>query len=301
MALQEQTFTPDNVTMLTQKDGTVPVAQGELIIEDIIANSAVMQVGKYEEMETLEKEFSVFLGGVGAYWVAEGQRIQTSKPQWTTATMTAKKLGVIIPVSREYLYYKQSDFFERVSPLISQAFYNKFDAAVLLNEDNPFTQSVAQSIVTSGNNVEGEITVENVDAMIAMLNDSGYEPSAMISKINNSSFLRSLVRNDNGLMSRLYDGNSLDGIPLTNVNRDVDFPKGQIIAGDFDMLRYGIPYTMTYRISEDATLTTIVDQDDNPVNLFERELVALRVTMDIGMMIINDNAFAQIAPAVVGG
>ena len=294
-----QTFTPDNVPMLQNMSGSVPIQQGTLIIGDVMQNSAVMQVARFEEMTALEKEFDVFLGGIGAYWVAEGERIQTSRPQWTKVKMEAKKLGVILPVSREYLHYKQADFFEKMRPQIAQAFYRKFDSAVLFNLDNPFKQSVAESIIDTSNTVEGDINVENLDTIVGMLNDAGYEPSAYISKIVNNSAIKAMVRDENGLLTRVSDGSNIDGVPIVNVDREIDVPKGTLLAGDFDMLRYGIPYTMSYKISEDATLTTVVDEEGHPLGLFERELVALRVTMDIGMMIIQDEAFASITPVVV--
>ena len=34
---------------------------------------------KYEEMDEKEKEFEYFAKGPGAYWVGEGEKIQTSK------------------------------------------------------------------------------------------------------------------------------------------------------------------------------------------------------------------------------
>ncbi len=33
-----------------------------------------------------------------------------------------------------------------------------------------------------------------------------------------------------------------------------------------------------------------------PVNLFEQELFAMRVTMDVGFMIVKDEAFSMLAP-----
>lgn len=61
-----------------------------------------------------------------------------------------KKLGVILPVSREYLNYKLSDFFEEMQPKIAEAFYKKFDAAALLNKENPFPQSLDGSVISAG-------------------------------------------------------------------------------------------------------------------------------------------------------
>ena len=70
--------------------------------------------------------------------------------------------------------------------------------------------------------------------------------------------------------------------------------KGNLYAGDFDYMYYGIPFGMSYKIDESAQLSTIVNEDDSPVNLFEQELAALRVTMDVAFMIVKDEAFAKI-------
>lgn len=54
---------------------------------------------------------------------------------------------------------------------------------------------------------------------------------------------------------------------------------------------------MEYKISEDATLTTVVDENGDPINLYERDMVALRVTQQVGFMTLTDDAFAAITPA----
>lgn len=301
MPITPATFNPANVTMLSQMEGAVPKAQGQLILQDIMANSLMMQLAQYEEMTTPEKEFDVFLGGLGAYWVGEGQRIETTKPTWAKAVMKAHKLGVILPISREYLSYKQADFFEFMKPYLAEALYKKLDAATILNVDNPYTQSVEQSVTAAGSKVSGGMTVANVDALFAKLNDAGYEPNAIISKTQNATLLRALVRDDNGLKERIYNAEQkqLDGIPVFNMHKDIkDMKKGSLYAGDFNYMRYGIPYSMNYGISTDATLTTLKDKDGNPVNLFEREMVALRVSMDVGFMIIKDDAFASLTAPV---
>ncbi len=56
----------------------------------------------------------------------------------------------------------------------------------------------------------------------------------------------------------------------------------------------GIPYNMSYKISEDGQLSTVQNADGSPVNLFEQELIALRVTMDVAFHIADDKAFAKL-------
>ena len=64
------------------------------------------------------------------------------------------------------------------------------------------------------------------------------------------------------------------------------------------MARYGILQNIEYAISEDATLTTIQDSEGNPINLFERDMFALRATMYVGFLTLKEDAFAALTPKV---
>ena len=289
-----QTFDPDNVTMYEHKDGTIPEKYNKLILKDVMNGSKVMQLAKYEEMDSKEKKFEYFAKGPGAYWVGEGEKIQTSKPQWMRATMVAKKLGVIVPCSREFLHYKMSDFFEQMRPKIAEAFYQKFDAAAILNLGNPFQQSVDESALAAGNLVSGGISYDNILEMEDILNNEDYDVNAFISTKKNRSTLRNVHKIENGvIVESLYDrgANTIDGLPVADLK---GLERGNLYAGDFDYMYYGIPFGMSYKIDESAQLSTLKNADGTPVNLFEQELAALRVTMDVAFMIVKDEAFVKL-------
>ena len=294
LQLFAQTWNPDNVTVFEHKDGTIPEKYNRLILKEIMQNSKVMQLAKYEEMDSKEKKFEYFAKGPGAYWVGEGEKIRTSKAQWLQVKMVAKKLGVIIPCSREFLHYKMSDFFEVMKPKIAAAFYKKFDAAAILNVENPFLHSVDKSVTETGNVIEGELNYDNILGLEDLLTDEDYDVNAFISTKKNRSTLRNAHKIQNGvIVESLYDrsANILDGNPVVDLK---DLDKGTLYAGDFDYMYYGIPYGMNYKISEEAQLSTLTNEDGSPVNLYEQELVALRVTMDVGFMIVKDGAFAKL-------
>jgi len=50
LQLFAQTWNPDNVTVFEHKDGAVPEKYNQLILKEIMENSKVMQLAKYEEM-----------------------------------------------------------------------------------------------------------------------------------------------------------------------------------------------------------------------------------------------------------
>ena len=289
-----QTFDPDNVTMYEHKDGTIPKKYNELILKEVMNGSQVMKLAKYEEMDEKEKEFEYFAKGPGGYWVGEGEKIQTSKPQWLKAKMVAKKIGVIVPCSREHLHYKMSDFFKKMKPKIAEAFYLLFDEAAIMNMNNPFPQSVEESALAAGNLISGGITYNNILAMEDALNDEDYDVNAFISTRKNRSTLRNVHKIENGVVvESLYDrkSNTIDGMPVADLK---GMERGNLYAGDFDYMYYGIPFGMSYKIDESAQLSTLKNADGTPVNLFEQELAALRVTMDVAFMIVKDEAFVKL-------
>lgn len=288
-----QTFDPSNVTMLQRKDGTIPEKHAVLTIKEVMQNSKVMQLGKYEAMDGLEKKFDVFVKGGGAYWVDETQKIPTAKSEWKTVEMRAKKLAVIIPVSKEYLKFNMSNFFEFMKPKIAEAFYKKFDEAVLLGKNNPFKQSLAKSITTANTNITGSIDYDTILDLEDKLYENDFEPNAFVSKVQNHTALRKAVKTGNGVATSLYDraNKTIDGIQTVNLKSE-QMPKGSLIAGDFNYLYYGIPSGVEYKISEEAQLSTLTNEDGTPINLYEQDMVALRVSMYVAALIVKDEAFA---------
>ncbi|OHS75424.1 major capsid protein [Staphylococcus sp. HMSC74F12] len=295
--VKPQTFNPDHVMMHEHKEGELLNDFNEPILLDVLQNSKIMQLGQYQDMAgKSEKKFTFWADKPGAYWVGEGQKIKTSKPSLVEAKMRSHKLGVIIVASREFLNYTYSRFFEAMKPQIAEQFYKKFDEAGLLNYDNPFDKSVAQSVATSGNVVKGDINLDNVLALEDVLLEHNVEPNAFLSKTQNRTALRGVE--DKVTKEKYYDrtSNTLDSLPVVDLKSE-QFKKGELFAGDFNKMFYGIPYNMSYQISEDGQLSTVQNADGSPVNLFEQELIALRVTMDVAFHIADDNAFAKLEAA----
>lgn len=301
------TFNPANVLLQDAVTGKVPTEQGTLVLKEFMTQSAVTKLAKYEDMKKTEKEFTYLASGPGAYWVGEGERIQTSKATWLTAKMVSKKLGVIIPVSKEFLKYSISDFFEQMRPAIAEAFAIKFDQAALFGTDSPFGTGVSvwEKIQASGNTVAlnsiGNL-YDELNSVMALVEDADKDVDGFTTTRRFRSKLRG-TKDGNGLPI-FNDANAgatqqALGLPIGYVDsKSWDYTKALLLAADWDMTRYGIPQGMEYKISEDATLTTIQDENGEVINLFERDMFALRVTQQVGFMTLSDDAFAAITPEV---
>lgn len=288
-----QTFNPDKVLVSEKKDGTFTKKMTDIIMKDVAENSVVMQLGQYHEMDGLqEKTVYVQTDGVSAYWVNETEKIKTDKPEVVPVTLKAHKLGIILVASREALNYTWEKFFEDMKPQIVEAFHTKIDEAGLLGHETPFANSVAKSAKDSSQVVVGPINYENLLKLEDKLYEADINPNAFVSKIQNRSALR---ESRDGDKKTIYDKatNTIDGITTVDL-KSKQFKKGDLLAGDFNSLIYGVPYNINFKISEEGQISTMKNSDGTPINLFEQEMVAIRVTMDIAVMVTKANAFAKL-------
>ena len=304
------TFDPNNVLLQDARTGEIPSEEGTLILKDFLQNSVVAQLAKPEAMTKPVKEFTYLAEGPGAYWVDEAERIQTSKATWLQARMEAKKLGVIIPVSKEFLRYTVTDFFTQMRPAIAEAFYIKFDQAALFGNDSPYAAGVSiwENIDASGNEIElgtRENLYLDLNDLLALVEDGDNEPNGFTTTRRFRKDLRGAVDSNNlPIFNDARDGATARvlGLPIGYADgKSWDYDKVHLIAGDWDYARYGVLQGIEYAISEDATLTTIVDAEENPINLFERDMFALRATMHVAFMTLKEDAFAALTPEVNGG
>jgi HK97 family phage major capsid protein len=291
-----QTFTPDKVLVSEKKDGTLHKEFTDIIMKEVAKNSLVMQLGKYHEMDgKQEKTVYVQTDGVSAYWVNETEKIKTDKPEIVPVQLRAKKLGIILVASREVLNYTWKKFFEEMKPQIVEAFYTKIDEAGLLGHETPFANSVAKAAKTANNVVGGDLNYANILKLEDKLLDNDIDINAFVSRVSNRSVLRDARDADKKTIFD-KDTNKLDGITTVDM-KSKQFKKGELLAGDFDNLIYGVPYNINYKISEEGQISTIKGADNEPINLFEQEMVAIRCTMDIAVAVTKDNAFAKLTDA----
>lgn len=288
-----QTFNPDKVLVSEKKDGTFTKQMTDIIMKDVAENSLVMQLGQYHEMDGLqEKTVYVQTDGVSAYWVNETEKIKTDKPEVVPVSLKAHKLGIILVASREALNYTWQKFFEDMKPQIVEAFYTKIDEAGLLGHETPFANSVAKSAKDASHTIVGSINYENLLKLEDALYEADVNPNAFVSKVQNRSALREARDGDK---KSIYDKatNTIDGITTVDL-KSKQFKKGDLLAGDFNSLIYGVPYNINFKISEEGQISTMKNSDGTPINLFEQEMVAIRVTMDIAVMVTKADAFARL-------
>lgn len=284
-----------------QLQGFVPKEQSSEIIKKVTRGSSVMRLSRAEPMTSDTKKFPVMTSGAGAYWVGEGKRISTSGATWIFPELRAKKLAVIIPVTKEKLEDSTIDVFSELQDSIAEAFYTTFDAAAIFGFDSPFATSLMGSITANGATVKANSSTFDLAAsdVMAMVEEAGYDVDGFAARIGIKNTLRKL-RDANGapIFVPGTDQNELYSQPIEFVRNGAwKDSQADIIAGEWRYSLVGIRDDIQYEILKEATLQNTLDEDGKPLSLAEQDMVAIKATMRIGYLCVKPEAFAALVPA----
>lgn len=279
--------------------GFVPGEQAKSIMKDIARGSSILRLSRVEPMTTDTKEFPVMTEGAGAYWVGETERIKTSAATWIFPVMEAKKIAVIIPVSKEKLKDTTINVFEELKESIGEAFYKAIDSACLFGVNSPFAKNIFDAAVSEENYiVDGTQSLDlDVSDTMALIEESGTDVNGFAANNGIKNRLRKL-RDANG--NQLYvngtGGKEFYNEPIEfSRNGSWDKTKAEVIAADWTKSLVGIRDGLEYEILKEATLQGTVAADGKPISLAEQDLIGIKATMRLGFLPIKDDAFAVLA------
>lgn len=308
-------YDPNNVVMMDFLKGEIPTELATGLLREIKNDSALLRFAKAEAMSSPIKEYRKLGGLDDAYWVAETERIRTSKASVTTRYMYSFKLGVIVECSNETLQYSMADFFTLMQQEIAEKFRRKIDQATLLGINNPWATlndtsvhpSLVQAAEDAGNAfTETDNKYNDLNKAIGAIEAGDYDATGIVSTRKQRQLYRATVDTAGRPIFNEASKNVGDllGMPV------IYLPKGIIsndiaeIVADWDYVKYGILQNITYKISDDASVTTQAVDDPthtdpaspttNTVNAFERDMWLMRATMQIGFMIEEPEAIAII-------
>lgn len=281
--------------------GFVPKEQSSEIIKKVTRGSSVIRLSRAEPMISETKKFPVMTSGAGAYWVGEGKRISTSGATWIFPELKAKKLAVIIPVTKEKLEDSTIDVFSELQDSIAEAFYQSFDAAAIFGFNSPFATSLMGAI--NEHNAVVKANTSNFDTaasdVMAIVETAGYDVDGFAARIGVKNTLRKL-RDANGapIFVPGTDQNELYSQPIEFVRNGAwKDDQADLIAGEWKYSLVGIRDDIEYEILKEATLQNTLDEDGKPLSLAEQDMVAIKATMRIGYLCVKPEAFAALVPA----
>lgn len=297
--MADTTYLKDNLV------GFVPTQEAAGIMKDVARGSSILRLSKVEPMTSDKKKFSVMTDGPGAYWVGEAERIQTSTATWIFPVMGAKKLAVIIPVTKEKLNDTTINVFGELRPAIAEAFYKAIDAACLFGTSSPFAKNIFGVANDAGNEIAlGTAASLDLDVsdLMALIEDAGLDVNGFTAHYGIKNSLRKLRdTNGNALFVPGVNQNEFYNNPIEFVRTGAwDKAKAELIAGNWAYSLVGIREGIEYEILKEATLQSVTMGDGKPLSLAENDMVAIKATMRLGFLPIKDEAFATLTPKVAG-
>lgn len=286
--------------------GFVPTPTASEIIADVVRGSSVLRLSKVQPMESETQKFPVMTGGPGAYWVGETERIQTSVATWIFPELVAKKIGVIVPCSKEKLEDATVDVFSATRPYIAEAFYKAIDAACLFGTNSPFAKSIysvandAGRVVAEGTNAKLDLDISDV---MALVENEGMDVNGFAAGYDLKNSLRKLRDgNGNQLFVSGVDQSTLYSQPIEfSRNGAWDKTKARAIAGAWKYAIVGIRDQIQYETLREATLQSVTMGDSKPLSLAENDMIAIKATMRLGFLPVKENAFALLTPKAAAG
>ncbi|CEN80994.1 phage major capsid protein [Paraclostridium sordellii] len=282
--------------------GFVPVEVAPEIMDEIARGSSILQLSDVKPMKSDTMKFQVWADKPGAYWVGETERIKTTKASWIFPEMQAKKIAVIIPVTREKLNDTTIDVFNELKPQIAEAFYTTIDKACLFGTDSPFTKNIL-GVATSSSNVvtrDSQSLDLDISDVMGKLEDKNYDPNGFVGHYGLKRQIRNLRdANGNQLAVLGMKENSLYDLPLSFVrNGAFNKENAEILCGDWSKSIVGIREGIEFEILKEATLQSVTMGDGKPLSLAENDMIAIKATMRIAYLPIKDDAFAVLKPAL---
>ena len=302
----------DSTYLKENLEGFVPHPIASEIIADVTRGSSVMRLSRIEAMESDNKKFPVMVNGPGAYWVGEGERAKTGTANWIFPEIVAKKLAVIIPVTKEKLRDATTiDIFGTLRTYIAEAFYRKIDAACIFGTDSPFAKSiygVATSggmVVQVGTNDDSKGTHLDLDVadVMALVEAKGLDVNAFAAGISFKNTLRKLRDADgNQLYVQNVDQDTLYAHSIEFVrNGTWEDTKALCIGANWNYSIVGIRDNIEYTILNEATLQNTLDADGKPLSLAEQDMVGIKATKRLGFLPVKEEAFAMLVPKAASG
>lgn len=264
---------------------TLPSDISTEILQKTQEESAVMKLAKQITLPGRGVTIPVITGDPEAEWVAETGEKPVSNPSLSTKLMSAYKIAVIEPFSKEFLRDSAS-LYDALVKRLPACLAKTFDATVFGKVNAPgqnfdtFAGCDTHSIIASNNHTTYEGLVEaytDVTENDGLLNGWVLSPKA-------KGILMAATDADG---RPLFLNNASESAIGSILGSPVELSKGAYVAGDPDVVGiagdwsqavYGTVEGIQIDVSDQATLKV----GNDLVNLWQRNMIALRAEIEVG-------------------
>lgn len=222
---------------------------------------------------------------------------QTSELNWADKVITAEEIAVIVPIAQSTLDDANIDLWAEIRPELVTALGVAIDNAVLHGTDKPATwptdivagATAAGHAIEFGTGADLYTDIMSEDGTLTLVESDGFMINGHIAHLTMKGLLRGLRDADGQLIysQNMQAANQyfLDGTPLNFPTNGTTLATRLLISGDWNQLVYSMRQDMTFTIADQAV---IQDGSGSIVyNLFQQDMVAMRVVMRLGFQLPN--------------
>lgn len=272
----------------------LPSALVDTIIQGITENSAVMSLANRMVIPGSGVTMNVITGDPTPAWTVESTEKTVSKPTFANKVMQPYKLALIVPFSDQFRR-DEAALYDAIVSRVPGALGKYFDKTVFFNDNNPGTNfdnlASADAIDVKADPYGGLVS-----AITAIAGEGGNANGIVMSPQGNGVIMS--ARYDSGAGEPVFPGYAagqpLFGIPT--VTSSAAYKAGSSAAntvgfiGDWSKAYVGVVEDVKIEYSNQATL----NDGSNTINLWQRNMFALRCEMEVGFIVADDGYFKRL-------
>ncbi len=303
----------NSVISRTDAGVLIPQEVSNQIIKTVSERNPILSLArKLPNMSSNQRRMPVLSALATAYFVGGDTGLkQTTDQAWQNRFIDAEELAAIVPIPQAVLDDSDYDIWGEVRPELETALGLAISQAVLYGTNIPasWTTNLGGAGLLAGATAAGHVVsiagggfADLYDAILAesapgvgdgvlmLLETDGFMATGHIAHVSMRGRLRGLRdANGNPIFKPTMQERTryeLDGEPLYfPTDGSINAAQSLMISGDWSQLVYAIRQDISYTIANQAV---IQDAAGNIVyNLFQQDMVALRVVMRLGFALPN--------------
>lgn len=295
---------------LTRSAFAVPAEIASEIWKKTLSNSLAMQLATRIELPADGKEFPIYTGDIEPDWVAEGEEKPVATASFSSKTLKPYKMAVIVPFSDEFRRDRNA-FYNCVIEQIPLYLARKFDKAVFNHDATAVPGEQFDNFAEIADidlKADKSTVYKQLVAADAAINTAGYIANgyaitpqmrglllAETDGIGRPLFNPAVTADGyaqilgNPAIMSLSNGANKENLYSEYTDDDKTI-KTLGIVGDWTQAVYGTVEGIKLDISDSATL----NDGDNVINLWQRNMFAVRAEVEIGFGIKDEDAFKRL-------
>lgn len=301
----------NSVTTRSNAAGLIPAQYSNEMLAGATENSAVLRIAKrLTDIPASVKTMPVLSALPTAYFVNGDNGLkQTTQMTWHNKNITAEELAVIAPIPQSVFNDMQASgfsYWDTAKPYLVEAMGVAIDAAVLVGTNIPASWTTdlgaagilalavaASQTVSLAARVDLYDALFPEDAVVGLIEADGFMPSGYIAHTS----VRGKIRNTRDTLGQpifkpgpqvgsAFSTGDLDGSPiLYPLNGAATSATNLLFAGQWNQLAYAMRQDISFTVADQGVI-----QDGTGAivyNLFQQDMIALRIVMRLGVAIAN--------------